>query len=179
MQDPIMNKLLRYGTLLVCLGLSAPALAQTYDDLPPPDDSANCRAVAGQAEIDGTMQQIIGRACLQPDGTWQMVQSPEGNVLWYPLAAYPYPDAWYWGPPLFIGVGASFFFVDHFHHFHHFDHFNHFHQMDHNHFGRPMGAGFHSGGMHGGQFSGGGMHGGQFPAGGMGGMHGGGSMGHR
>ncbi len=50
-----MDKLLRYGTLLVCLGLCAPALAQTYDDLSPPDDSGNCRAVAGQAEIDGTM----------------------------------------------------------------------------------------------------------------------------
>src|SRR5580700_12123851 len=178
MQDPIMNKLLRYGTLLVCLGLSAPALAQTYDDLPPPDNSGNCRAVAGQAEIDGTMQEVIGRACLQPDGTWQFLQSAEGDVLWYPVAAYPYADPWYRGPPLFIGVGASFFFVDRFHHFHHFDHF---HQMDHNHFWRPVGTGFHgghspNGGMHNGQFSGG-MHGGEFN---MGGMHGGGSMGgHR
>jgi hypothetical protein len=56
--------------LVVCLGFSAPALAQTYDALPVPADitidSTSCRAVGGQAEIDGTMQQIVGRACLQP-----------------------------------------------------------------------------------------------------------------
>jgi hypothetical protein len=56
--------------LVVCLGFSAPALAQTYDALPVPAgitiDSTPCRAVGGQAEIDGTMQQIVGRSCLQP-----------------------------------------------------------------------------------------------------------------
>jgi len=164
-----MDKLLRFGTLLVCLGLSGPALAQTYDNLPVPADSANCRAIAWQTEIDGTMQQIVGRACLQPDGTWQIVQSPDGSVLMYPVAAYPYPDPWYWGPPLFIGVGASFIFVDRFHHFHHFDHF---HQMDHNHFGVRFGEGFHHG-----PFPGGGMHGfGEMHR--FGGMHGFGEM-HR
>jgi hypothetical protein len=87
-----MDKLLRFGTLLVCLGFLGPALAQTYDDLPVPADSANCRAIAAQTEIDGAMQQIVGRACLQPDGTWQIVQSPEASVLWYPVAAYPDGD---------------------------------------------------------------------------------------
>ncbi|SKD05413.1 hypothetical protein [Paraburkholderia hospita] len=56
-----MDKLLRFGALAVCLGFSAPALAQTYYDSPVPADSSNCRAVVGQAEIDGTMQQIVGR----------------------------------------------------------------------------------------------------------------------
>lgn len=146
-----MDKLLRFGTLLVCLGSSASALAQMYDDLPVPAYSINCRAIVGQAEIDGTIQQIVGRACLQSDGTWQIVQSADGSVLWYPLAAYPYPDPWYWGPPFFVGAGASFIFVDRFHHFHHFHRFDrfhrfdHFNQMDHGRFGTPMGAGFHRG----------------------------------
>ena len=161
----IMDKLLRFGTLLVCLGFAAPALAQTYDEQPVPadsTDSTNCRAVVGQAEIDGTMQQVVGRACLQGDGTWQIVQSQDGSVLWYPVAAYPYPDPWWWGPPIFIGAGVSFIFVDHFHHFHHFDHF---HQMGHVHFA-PIGAGFHRG-----PFPGGGMRGFAGTRG-FGGMHG-------
>lgn len=86
-----MDKLLRFGILLAYLGFAAPALAQTYDEQPVPADSANCRAVVGQAEIDGTIQQVVGRACLQSDGTWQIVQSEDGSVLWYPVAAYPYP----------------------------------------------------------------------------------------
>ncbi|MDB5787109.1 MAG: hypothetical protein JWQ50_7024 [Caballeronia mineralivorans] len=64
-------------------------------------------------------------------------------MLVYPVAAYPYPG----GPPLFIGVGASFIFVDRFHHF------NHFHQMDHDHFGVRFGEDFHRR-----PFPGGGMH---------------------
>jgi len=179
-----MDKLFRLGTLLVCLGFAAPVLAQPYDELPVPDNSANCRAVAGQAEIDGTMQQIVGRACLQSDGTWQFVQNPDGSELWYPVAAYPYPDPWWWGPPLFIGAGVNLIFVDRFHHFHHFHHFDHFHQFDHGHFGAPIGAGFHHG-----PFPGGGVRvfGGVRGFGGMrgfggtrgfGGMHGVGGM-HR
>ena len=70
----IMNKLLRFGTLLVCLGFAAPLLAQTYDDQPVPadsTDSTNCRAVVGQAEIDGTMQQgafVAQRVVVEKDG---------------------------------------------------------------------------------------------------------------
>jgi surface antigen len=150
-QDFIMDKPLRLGTLLVCLGFSGLAHAQTDDGPPVPAQSAECRAIAGQTEIDGATQQVVGRACLQPDGTWQIVQSPDGSVLMYPVDAYPYPDPWYWGPPLFIGVGASFIFIDRFHRFHHFDHF---HQMDHSRFGARTGAGFHHG-----PFPGGGMHG--------------------
>jgi hypothetical protein len=97
------------------------------------------------------MQQIVGRACLQSDGTWQFVQSPDGSVPVYPVAAYPYPAPWYWWPPLFVGGGVSFIFVDR---FHHFRHFGHFHQIDHNHFGAPMGAGFHRGPFPGGACAG-------------------------
>ncbi|MGU7780066.1 hypothetical protein [Burkholderia sp. PU8-34] len=166
-----MRNLLRFGMGFVCAGFSAAVFAQMYDNLPA--DSTNCRAVVGQAEIDGTEQQIVGRACLQSDGTWQIVQSPDGSILWYPLAAYPYPDPWYWGPPLFIGAGVSFIFVDRFHHFHHFhrfDHFVRFNQMDHRRFGVPMGTGFHRAPFPVGAGSGfGGMHrfGGMSGAGGM------------
>ena len=86
----------RFGIGIVCLCLSAPVLAQMDDELP--DYGTNCRAVVAHANIDGTEQQIVGRACLQRDGTWQIVQSDDGSVLWYPAAAYPYPDPWYWGP---------------------------------------------------------------------------------
>jgi len=154
MLEPIMRNLFCFGLVLACLGLSAPApaFAQTYDDSTAPVVDANCRAVAGQAEIDGTMQQIVGRACLQSDGTWQIMHNPDGSVLTYPIAQYPYPDPWYWGPPVFIGAGVSFIFVDR---FHHFSHFHHFHQMEHVHVGGSMRGGFHgghtpvpSGGMH-------------------------------
>ena len=142
MRPYIMDKLLRSGTLLVGLSFATPAFAQMYDELTAPVSSTNCRAVVAHAEIDGTMQQIVGRACLQSDGTWQIVQSPDGSVLWYPVATYPYSyrDPWWWGPPIFLGAGVRFIFIDRFHHFHHFDHF---HQMDHGHFGGPIGAGFH------------------------------------
>ncbi|MGU7769122.1 hypothetical protein ACV229_02930 [Burkholderia sp. MR1-5-21] len=139
-----MRNLLRFGMGLVCAGFPAAVFAQMYDNSAA--DSTDCRAVVGQAEIDGTEQHVAGRACLQSDGTWQIVQSPDGSILWYPLAAYPYADPWYWGPPLFLGAGVSFIFVDRFHRFHHFhrfDHFGRFNQMDHRRFGVPMGTGFH------------------------------------
>jgi surface antigen len=152
-QETMMRQLVRLGIMLATLGFAAPALAQTYDDAAGGyvDPGANCRAVAGQADVDGSMQQVVGRACLQSDGTWQIVENPDGSTLVYPVAYYPYPDPWYWGPPLFIGAGVSFIFIDRFHHHSHFDHF---HQMGHMHVGAPMGSGFHGGPSH----FGGGMH---------------------
>jgi surface antigen len=162
MQETMMRQLLRLGIVLAAMSFAAPALAQAYDDsvAADVDPGTNCRAVAGQAEIDGSMQQVVGRACLQSDGTWQIMQSPDGSVLMYPVAIYPYPDPWYWGPPLYFGAGVSFIFVDH---FHHFSHFHHFHQMDHVHVGAPIGSGFHGerprfGGGMGGMHTFGGMH---------------------
>ncbi|KVL03296.1 hypothetical protein [Burkholderia cepacia] len=141
-----MGNLFRSGIGIVCLGCSAAVFAQTYDDLA--DDTANCRAVVAQANIDGTEQRIVGRACQQDDGTWQFVQSPDGSVLWYPAVDYPYADLWYWGPPLFIGAGVGFVFIDRFHRFHHFHHVDqvvHFNGMERRRFGVPIGAGFHHG----------------------------------
>ncbi|KVD81744.1 hypothetical protein WS62_24520 [Burkholderia sp. ABCPW 14] len=148
-----MNKLIRCGAALICAGLSASACAQTYDGSTAPIDTSDCLAVTGQADIDGAMQQVVGRACLQSDGTWRLVQNEDGSVLWYPVAAYPYPDPWYWGTPFFVGADTTFFFVDRFHHFHHFHRFHHFHPMTPSHIGPPMGGGFHHGTSHGGGMS--------------------------
>ena len=155
-----MRKAFCLGMVLACASLaaSAPVFAQSFDDSISSDTQSNCRAIAGQAEIDGTMQQIVGRACLQSDGNWHIVQADDGSVLTYPVAQYPYVDPWYVGPPLFIGAGVSFIFVDRFHHFHRYNHFN---QMGHYHVGGSYAGGFH-GGFHGG-----------------GHMHGYGGMGHR
>ena len=141
-----MGNLFRFGVGVVCLGCSVSVLAQTYDDAV--DEGARCRAVVAQAEIDGTEQQIVGRACRQSDGSWQMEQSSDGSIVWYPDTGYPYDDPWYWGPAVFVGTGASFVFIDRFHHHHHFDHFGHFGHFNgvaHGRIGVPMGGGFHRG----------------------------------
>ncbi|WP_245253698.1 hypothetical protein [Paraburkholderia sp. LEh10] len=167
-----MHTFLGIGVALVaCAGCAVPASQPVAQE----QFSDNvCQPVVGQAEIDGTMQQISGIACRQPDGTWQ-IQQGDGmaTATIYPVPAYPsyYYDPSYWGPPVAIGIGGSFVFVDHFHHFHH---------MNHVHWGRP-GGGMHghgvfhgSGGMHGwgggSAWSSGGMHGGMH--GGMGGGRG-------
>jgi len=154
-----MRNLIGLGMVLgTCMACTTPGPPPSMAAAPLDDQTPTCRMVVGQAEIDGTMQQIAGRACRQPDGTWQIMQDADGGaVAVYPLTAYPYYpyyDPWYWGPPVAIGVGGSFIFVDHFHHFHH---------MDHGHFGHPSGGmggrgGFH--GMGGVRPTGGGMSGG-------------------
>jgi hypothetical protein len=127
-----------------CIGCTTPVASQSVSGEPLNDPALTCRTVVGTAEIDGTTQQIMGRACRQPDGAWQIVQDSDGGaVAVYPVPAwpyYPYYDPWYWGPPVTIGVGASFIFVDHFHHFHH---------MGHVHFGHPSGGMGPRGGFHG------------------------------
>lgn len=122
------------------LCLSTGCLAQS-DAYASPDGTAPCRLVAGQTQIDGVMQQITGRACLQPDGTWQIVED-DGDALAY--SPFYYYDPWYWGPPAVIsGVAVSFIFVDRFHHFHHLDHVHYAYRSN----GMGMGA---RGGWHGG-----------------------------
>ncbi|ACC70889.1 hypothetical protein PPMP20_05325 [Paraburkholderia phymatum] len=115
------------ATLYVCAGCAAaiapPVAAQPYSD------QTTCRHVVGQAEIDGTVQQISGLACLKPDGTWQIQQGSDGIVVYW-IPAYSYYDPWYGRTPVVVGVGASFVFVDRFHHVHH---------MNHMHWGQPGG----------------------------------------
>lgn len=121
-------------------------------------ESAPCQQVVGQAEIGGVLQEISGVACLQPDGTWQLVDGASG-VVTYAAPAYYY-DPWYWAP-VGVGFGASVILVDRFHHVHHMHHV----------FFRRQGVivrgGFHGGfrgglhrGFHGGAGSHGGFHGG-------------------
>lgn len=145
----------RCGALCLglCLGMActAPVAAQAM-----PDDATGaappCRNIVGQTQIDGTMQQITGLACQQPDGTWQVVQSDDAALPLYPALAYPYYDPWYWGGFVTV-VGGSFIFIDRFHHHYH---------MDHVHFGHGSYGWHGNGGMHGGfgtfQHGGGGMH---------------------
>jgi surface antigen len=138
--------------LVASVAVSASVFAQTADVPLTSAEVGSCRAVEGQAVIDGQTQQTVGRACLQPDGTWQFVQGPDGNAVFYPVAAYPYSDPWYYGPPLLLG--ASFIFIDRFHHSHYF---NHFRQGDHGNFNHGhFGGG--AGGFHGGGHEGGGGH---------------------
>lgn len=124
----------------LCAACAAPVEAQS-DASAPSGDASACRFVAGQAEIDGVMQQITGRACLQPDGTWQIV---EDDAAAQALADGPvyYYDPWYWGPPVVFGVGVSFVFVDRFHHFHHMDHVRYVHGV-HGSFGMGGRGGWH------------------------------------
>ncbi|WP_349605005.1 hypothetical protein [Cupriavidus sp. DF5525] len=123
--------------------------------------SAPCQQVVGQAEIGGVLQEISGVACLQPGGTWQLVDGASGAVT-YAAPAYYY-DPWYWAP-VGVGFGGSVIFVDRFHHFHHMHHVffrrpgvivrGGFHNGFHGGFHR----GFHNGGRARGGFHGGGMH---------------------
>lgn len=115
----------------------------------------------GQAEIDGTLQQITGLACQQPDGSWQVVDGGDTAVALYPAPLYPYYDPWYWGGVVAVGFGGPFIFVDRFHHRH---------PLGQVHFSRAAyGFGTRSGGWHGSGTwqSTGSMHGGWGGGGGM------------
>ncbi len=149
----------RCGVLCLCLACAAPVAAQTMEDgatyAAPP-----CQNIEAQAEIDGTMQQITGLACQQPDGTWQFVQGDGSAVAFYPVQPYTYYDPWYWGGFVTV-VGGSFVFIDRFHHHHPMNHvyFNH---VSYSSNGRANGV-HGAGGMHGGWSTvphgwGGGMH---------------------
>ncbi|MDR3382352.1 hypothetical protein [Cupriavidus basilensis] len=143
------------AALLAGLGLSAPAAAQAVAADAWNGDSSPCQQMAGQVEIDGYVQQVVGLACLQPDGSWQMVDSSGGAVA-YGQPAYYY-DPWYW-TPVGVGFGASFIFVDRFHHAHSMHRVflprpgGGFHGGSHGSFvGAPRGGfqgGFHGGGHH-------------------------------
>jgi len=121
---------------LASLGFIAPACGQNMN--------GPCQEMTGQYDVNGRLQVVSGLACLQPDGTWQMVDiSGAGGT--YDDSYYYGGDPWYWAP---YGFGAVII-IDRFHHVHHVSHvFMH----------RP-GVGFHGGmgGFHGGM--GGGFHG--------------------
>ncbi|WP_211464100.1 hypothetical protein [Collimonas silvisoli] len=106
---------------------------------------ASCQKLTTQAEINGKVEPVTGVACLQSDGTWQLMQNADRPYYGYPYAYY---DPWYWGP---YGFGADFIFIDRVHHHHHFDHGSTMHQSaaagTGAGAGAGAGAGFHSRGM--------------------------------
>jgi surface antigen len=103
--------------------------------------------------INGEQVQANDHACRQADGSWQVTQKTPGlpdQVYSVPAMSYPYlyyqsysaypylypfPDLWWYGPPVF--VGGTVFFA---HGFHHFRDRGGFH--DHG----SHGGGIHSGG---------------------------------
>lgn len=120
--------------LFVCSGcvqapVAGPVISQVESHVT--QDGSHCQNYTASALIDGQPRQITGRACQQPDGSWQVSETATGQttqyvIYWPPAyAAYPYDDAWLWGPPLGFSVGA-FFFIDRDHHVHRFDHFHRF-----------------------------------------------------
>jgi hypothetical protein len=122
----------------------------------PESEPQNCRKFTAQVRVGGQLQQAVGQACQQPDGSWQVTQNTPGlpeQVYTLPPQAihlYPYPepyygwDPWFYGAPVF--VGGPVFFAHGFHRFHH-DGFHH--------------GGFPRGGFPHGGFAHGGFHGGR------------------
>ena len=118
---------------------------------------SDCRQFTNAVKIDGRSQKVVGQACRQPDGSWQIVPgetaaagaappqgyaypSPyDGYPYPYPSYAYPYPYPYYWGNGWGSPFAASFFFGGRFGGFHHFGH-------DGFHHGGGMGG--HGGGHH-------------------------------
>ncbi|WP_296657323.1 hypothetical protein [Paraburkholderia sp.] len=160
------------GFAIVCCALavgSTSAVSQQVMDTP--SAGPVCRTVTGTADIDGAPQQFSGLACLQPDGTWTIVQADYGTLS-YPAEAWP---AYGWWPP--VAVGASFIFIDRFHRFHPIRTVRFVHPgirvMPGMH-GGFRGDGFRGDGFRGDGFRGGfrgGFHGGDMIRGGMGGGH--------
>jgi len=122
----------------------------------PESELQNCRKFTAQVRVGGQLQQAVGQACPQPDGSWQVTQNTPGlpeQVYTLPPQAihlYPSPEPYYWWDPWFYGapvfVGGQVFFAHGFHRFHH-DGFHH--------------GGFPRGGFPRGGFAHGGFHGGR------------------
>lgn len=98
-----------------------PVISQVVTATPP--DNLLCRDYTAQATIQDKPQTIVGHACQQPDGTWRIVESLQGQAGQYDTVYVPPPDVyysgydpWLWEPPIEVSVGA-FVFVDHDHHF--------------------------------------------------------------
>jgi hypothetical protein len=105
----------------------------TVSAVPPVE--GNCREYTVPVTVGGKEELAYGKACQQPDGTWQIAQAPtraEGapNVL-QPTIIYPaypsYYDPWWgppwWGPPFgFAGFFGFGFGSHHHHHRHHHHH---------------------------------------------------------
>lgn len=137
----------RPAIMAAALAAAAFGTAATGQDM----DGPPCQEVTGQVVVDGFLQQVTGVACLQPDGTWQMVDA-SGGMVSYAEPPY-YVDPWYWAP-FGVAVGGVIL-IDRFHHIHRVNHV----------FLHAPGMRFH-GGMGGFRGAPGGVHGGGFHGGG-------------
>jgi hypothetical protein len=109
--------------VLLCAGCVVQPPPAPYA-APPPADAApppaapaatgqGCREFDTPVVIGGQEQQAHGTACLQPDGSWRIVQElpgqPAQSYVLPPQAYAPYyppayaADPWFYGPPLFLG----------------------------------------------------------------------------
>ena|SRR5438552_1805314 len=89
---------------------SAPASSVT----PVQPASQNCREFSAPVKIGNEEKQLVGRACEQPDGTWQIVPtSSQTPRVIEQTNFYRYDDAW-WGP--WYGFGMFGFVGIHHHH---------------------------------------------------------------
>ncbi len=144
------------AALLACSACTAvvpPEPVITKVTTAPPGEDPNCRDYTAQAVVDGTPRDIVGHACLQPDGGWKVTEGAPGDPSAYGsfylpapypyVAAYPYPfgyDPWFLGPPIGLSFGTVFFF-DRNHRFHHFPSHRRFASgRSHGHSDRGMGS---------------------------------------
>jgi hypothetical protein len=86
-------------------------------------DDPNCREYHAEAMVDGQPQDIVGRACLRPDGSWMVAEGPAGAppqmmVIDPPPPPYAY-DPWLWDFPVGFSLGTTVVFVDRQHRLHH------------------------------------------------------------
>lgn len=96
----------------------------------------DCREYTVPITVGGRAETAYGKACRQPDGSWQIVQGPGGpegaanppgtvqSTVIYP--AYPAYGSWWgapwWGSPWWgpsFGFGGFVGFGSHHHHHHH------------------------------------------------------------
>ena len=154
--------ILAIGGMLACAGCAAePAPAPVFSEVTSRVVTADpsCQDYTARASINGTQQDIAGRACKLPDGSWRVMEGPAGQtdktvIVYVPPATSGSPayDPWLWGPPIGFSFGALVF-VDREHRFHEFQ----FHRFASREGGFRQGS-FREGGLHHG-FEHGGMHG--------------------
>src|SRR5262245_39797280 len=107
----------------LCSLLATCTFVLTYPSTAAMAADDNCREFTSTANIGGQEQQVVGMACLQPDGTWRIVSGTASGIETGPPpiqpppviaipAPYPPPPP-YWGPPVWgppVFVGTSLFF---------------------------------------------------------------------
>jgi hypothetical protein len=115
------------GFALICSGCvvtpeTQPVVSAVTGDVAA--DDPNCREYRAQAMVNGQAQDIVGRACLRPDGSWIVTEGPAGAppqmMIYPPPPPPPYAyDPWLWDFPVGFSLGTTVVFVDRQHHLHH------------------------------------------------------------